>query len=137
VDGGRLLIATKKRNVSYFSEYNLDTQTTINLVETGVNYSAKLSNTDELVFYKNGILQWGVRKFSGDEIPKISGDVYPLENVLIFQSGRQIIRFDGNTYSVMVDELPEEATSIIDVQGDERLLLHSNSSRSAKIVALE
>jgi transcriptional activator of cad operon len=137
VDGSRLLIATKRRNISYFSEYNLDTQTTINLVETGVNYSARLSNTDELIFYKNGILQWGVRKFLGHEIPEISGDVYPLENVLIFQSGRQVIRFDGKTHSVMVDELPEEASSIVDVQSDDRLLLHSSASRSANIVALE
>jgi DNA-binding winged helix-turn-helix (wHTH) protein/Tol biopolymer transport system component len=136
-DGHRLLIATKKANISYFSQYNLDTQTTIDSVETGVNYSASLSNTDELVFYKNGVLYWGNRTFLLDELPEISGDVYALENELIFQSGRQIIRFDGKTHSVIVNELPEEAISIADVLNNQTLLLNSSASQSAKIVALE
>ena len=136
-DASRLLIATKKENVSYVSEYNLDTKTTIDLIETGVNYSARLSNTDELVFYKDGVLNWGVRTFSLHELPAVSGGVYPLENDLIFQSGRQIIRFDGENYSVIVNELPEQALSIVDVHSSEIMLLNTRSSQRAKIVALE
>jgi hypothetical protein len=72
-----------------------------------------------------------------DELPEISGMIYPVEDMLMFQSGRQIIRFDGLTYSVMVNEMPEEAKSIADIQSNQRLLLNSRASQSAKIVALE
>jgi len=75
--------------------------------------------------------------FALDELPAISGLVYPMEDELIFQSGRQVIRFDGKSYSVMVNELPEEAISIADVQNSQNFLLNSSSSQSAKIVALE
>jgi hypothetical protein len=137
VDGQRLLIAVKKENISDFSEYDVHNQATIDLVETGVNYSAKLSDTDELVFHKEGVLYWGARTFLSDELPPIFGDVYPLANALIYQSGRQIIRFDGNTHSAMGYELPNEALSIADVQNSGELLLNSSSFQSAKIVALE
>jgi transcriptional activator of cad operon len=137
VDGSRLLIATKKENVSYFSQYDLDNQTTIDMVETGVNYSARLSNTDKLVFYKDGILHWGTREFLLNALPPILGSVYPMGDELIFQSGRQIIRFDGNGYNVMIEELPQEGLSIADIHNAETLLLNSSSSHSAKIVALE
>ena len=137
VDGSRLLIATKKENVSYFSQYDLDNQTTIDMVETGVNYSARLSNTDKLVFYKDGILHWGTREFLLNALPPILGSVYPMGDELIFQSGRQIIRFDGNRYNVMIEELPQEGLSIADIHNAETLLLNSSSSHSAKIVALE
>jgi transcriptional activator of cad operon len=137
LDGSRLLIATKKENVSYFSQYDLDNQTTIDMVETGVNYSARLSNTDKLVFYKDGILHWGTREFLLNALPPILGSVYPMGDELIFQSGRQIIRFDGNRYNVMIEELPQEGLSIADIHNAETLLLNSSSSHSAKIVALE
>jgi transcriptional activator of cad operon len=137
VDGSRLLIATKKENISYFSQYDLDNQTTIDMVETGVNYSARLSNTDKLVFYKDGILHWGTREFLLNALPPILGSVYPMGDELMFQSGRQIIRFDGNRYNVMIEELPQEGLSIADIHNAETLLLNSSSSHSAKIVALE
>ena len=133
----RLLIAIKKNNISYLSQYDLNTQTIVDLIETGVNYSARLSNTDELVFHKNRVLHWGKRTFLFDELPEISGMIYPVEDELIFQSGRQIIRFDGLNYSVMANGMPEEAKSIADVQSSHRLLLNSRDNQSAKIVALE
>jgi Tol biopolymer transport system component len=133
----RLLIAIKKNNISYLSQYDLNTQTIDDLIESGVNYSARLSNTDELVFHKDGVLHWGKRTFLLDELPEISGMIYPVEDELIFQSGRQIIRFDGMNYSVMVNEMPEEAKSIADVQSNQRLLLNSRDDQNAKIVALE
>jgi len=133
----RLLIAIKKNNISYLSQYDLNTQTIVDLIETGVNYSARLSNTDELVFHKNRVLHWGKRTFLFDELPEISGMIYPVEDELIFQSGRQIIRFDGLNYSVMANGMPEEAKSIADVQSSHRLLLNSKDNQSAKIVALE
>jgi len=133
----RLLIAIKKNNISYLSQYDLNTQTIDDLIESGVNYSARLSNTDELVFHKDGVLHWGKRTFLLDELPEISGMIYPVEDELIFQSGRQIIRFDGLNYSVMVNEMPEEAKSIADVQSNQRLLLNSRDNQNAKIVALE
>jgi transcriptional activator of cad operon len=133
----QLLIAIKKGNNSYLSQYDLDTQTTLDLVETGVNYSARLSDDDKLVFYNEGKLHWGDRIFSLDALPEISGMVYPIKDALIFQSGRQIIRFDGKTHSVMVNELPLEALSIADVKNSEQILLYSSSSQSSKIVALE
>jgi hypothetical protein len=37
----------------------------------------------------------------------------------------------------MVNEMPEEAKSIADIQSNQRLLLNSRASQSAKIVALE
>ena len=133
----RLLIAIKKNNISYLSQYDLNTQTIVDLIETGVNYSARLSNTDELVFHKNRVLHWGKRTFLFDELPEISGMIYPVEDELIFQSGRQIIRFDGLNYSVMANGMPEEAKSIADVQSSHRLLLNSKDNQSAKIVSLE
>lgn len=136
-DDSQLLIAIKKDNLSYLSQYDLNTQTTMNLIESGVNYSARLSHTDELVFRKDGVLHWGKRTFLLDELPEISGTIYPVEDALIFQSGRQIIRFDGKTYNVMVNELPQEVISIADIYNSEKLLLNSRAYQSAKIVALE
>jgi DNA-binding winged helix-turn-helix (wHTH) protein len=133
----RMLIATKKGNISYLSQYDLDTESIVDLIESGANYSASLSNADELVFHKDGVLHWGQRTFLLNELPEISGKVYPVEAELIFQSGRQIIRFDGKTYSVIVNELPEEAISIADVMNHQTLLLNSSAGQSAKIVALE
>lgn len=133
----RLLVAIKKGNTTYLSQYDLDTQTTSNLIESGINYSARLSNTDELVFHKDGVLHWGQRTFLLDELPEISGMVYPVEDELIFQSGRQIMRFDGKTYRVVVSELPKNIVSIADVLNNNNFLLNSSSSKNAKIVALE
>ena len=132
-----LLIAIKKNNVSYLSQYDLDTQNTVDLVESGVNYSARLSDDDKLIFYKEGLLHWAQSTFDSYALPEISGMVYPMEGALIFQSARQIIRFDGKSYNVMVNELPPEAFSIADVHNSEMLLLNLRSSQSAKIVELE
>ena len=60
-----------------------------------------------------------------------------MEDALIFQSARQVILLDGTGYSVMVNELPQEALSIADVHNSEMLLLNLRSSHSAKIVELE
>jgi transcriptional activator of cad operon len=133
----QLLIATKKDNISYLSQYDLDTQNTSDLIESGVNYSARLSNTDQLVFHKDGVIHWGQRIFLLEDLLEISGMIYPVENELIFRSGRQIIRFDGLTYTVLVNELPQDVISIADVLNKNNFLLNSSSSQSAKIVALE
>ena len=109
----------------------------MDLVESGVNYSARLSDDDQLIFYKEGLLNWAERTFDLHTLPAISGMVYPMEDTLIFQSARQVIRFDGKRYSVMVNELPQEAFSIADVHNSEMLLLNLRSSHSAKIVELE
>ena len=133
----QLLIVTKKHNISYLSQYDLDTKVTIDLIDAGVYYSARLSMTDELVFQRDGVLHWGNRTFLLDELPEISGTIYPVKDELIFQSGRQVIKFDGKTHSVMVNELPQEAISIGDAQNSDRLLLNLSSNQSAKLVALE
>lgn len=134
---GQLLIATKRHNISYLSQYDLDTKVTIDLIDTGVYYSARLSMTDQLVFHKNGILHWGSRTFLLDELPEISGTIFPVKDALIFQSGRQVIKFDGQNHSVLINELPEDAISIADVQNSESLLLNLSSNQSAKLVILE
>jgi hypothetical protein len=93
--------------------------------------------SDELVFQRDGVLHWGNRTFLLDELPEITGTIYPVKDELIFQSGRKIIKFDGETHSVMVNELPQEAISIGDAQNSDRLLLNLSSNQSAKLVALE
>lgn len=133
----QLLIATKKDNISYLSQYDLDTKVTIDLIDTGVHYSARLSMTDQLVFQRDGVLQWGNRTFLLNELPEISGTIYPVKDELIFQSGRQIMKFDGKTHSVLVDKLPEGVISIDDAQNSEKLLLNLSSNQNAKLVALE
>jgi hypothetical protein len=60
---------------------DLGTQNTVNLVESGVNYSAMLSDDDKLIFYKEGLLHWAQRTFDLYALPEISGMTYPMEDV--------------------------------------------------------
>jgi hypothetical protein len=132
-----LLMVTKQGNVSYFSKYDLSGQTTTNLAKTGVHYSARLNAQDELVFYKNGVLHWGASKFTLEKWPQISGNIYPVEDNVIFQSGRKIILFDGQSHTVLVSELPESVISLADVLNKNEFILQSSATPKAQIVALE
>ncbi len=136
-DEDQLLIATKKDNVSYFSNYRLDTHETIDLLESGVNYSAKLAAKDELVFFKQGLLHYRDKKFNLPAVPEITGSVFPVNDKVIFVAGRSIYQFDGEIFSLLLNALPVEVQAMADVIDEQTFVFYSNSTQSAKIVALQ
>ena len=134
--GDALLIATNKNNHSYFERYDLPTKTTATLAETGVNYSARLSSSDELIYYQNNKLHWGKQEYSGSDLAEITGHIIPVEKGILFQSGRKIVRFDGRTFSPENLELPPEADTLVDIAAG-KMLFYSQIETKANIVLME
>lgn len=134
--GDALLIATNKNNHSYFERYDLKTKTTVTIAETGVHYLARLSASDELIYYQNHTLHWGEREYSGSDLPDITRHIIPVENGILFQSGRKIVRFDGSTFTPENLELPPEASTLVDYAAG-KMLFYSQAETRANIVLME
>ena len=135
-DGDALLVATKRDNQSYFERYDITDNRFTVLSTTGVNYAARLDERDQLVFYDGVRLRWGAERFVLPDNLSVQGQVVPYRHTLLFQSGSQLYQFDGQSFALLHNDLPEAASSLYDVHELEQWLFHSAQGNNANIVQL-
>ncbi len=136
-DGQKLLTVIKELDISYFATYDLNTGEFNKMTTSGVDFSARLGERDELTYYKNDTLFWGERRFPLKDLPDINSDVIPYQDSLLFMSNHSIIRFDGSDYRVLVSKIPPKAFKLADIKGGEKILFISNPAQDANIVQME
>ncbi|OFC69366.1 hypothetical protein BFC18_18300 [Alteromonas confluentis] len=135
-DGERLLLATKKDNQSWFEVFDLQSQTSQRITETGVNYYARLDRNDALVFSVDDTVYWGENRYQHPTFTQSHGRYFPSGNTLIYQAGDSVYAFDGQRVSTLLATLPNDAQQLIDANANQ-LLFESSVTARARIVKLD
>lgn len=135
-DQKNVLIASSQGQNVFFEKYDLSAEQSHQLAKSGANFHGRLDNNDELVFIRNDHLFWGDRAFDISAYQPISGSAIPVDNKVLFQSGHEVLSFDGSNFEILELHLPDLAEGLIDAISNEQLMFTTKPKDYASIAEI-
>ncbi len=132
-DGDHLLISTKVDNQSYFERLHIATGEQTRLVTSGVNFSARLDEYDNLVFVKGDRVHATNSPFNGMKLN--TDQVIPMSQQLVYHQMGFLTKH--NERSTRQFSIPESLTSLEDARDGNRFLFVRQTRQSANLIVLK
>lgn len=135
-DEKNVLIASSQGQDVYFEKYDLFAKQSYQLAKSGTNFHGRLDNNNELVFIRDDHLVWGERAFDISAYHPTSSAAFPVNNKILFQSGREVVSFDGSNFEILELQLPDLAEGLIDVISNNKLMFTTEPKDFASIAEI-